>query len=65
AGETLVPTALNFGSIWLIRIGLAIILTPRMGLVGYWIAMAVELSVRGILFLGFVKSEKWMRKWKE
>ncbi|MBR5042540.1 MAG: MATE family efflux transporter [Bacteroidales bacterium] len=63
AGETLVPTALNFGSVWLIRIVLALILTPRLGLVGYWIAMAVELSVRGILFLLFVRSGRWMRKW--
>ena len=63
AGETLVPTALNFGSIWLVRIVLALILTPRMGLTGYWIAMAVELSVRGILFLIYIRSNKWMRKW--
>lgn len=63
AGETLVPTAMNFGSIWLVRIVLALILTPRMGLVGYWIAMAIELSVRGLLFLIYVRSNRWMRKW--
>ena len=63
AGETLVPTALNFGSIWLVRIVLALILTPRLGLTGYWIAMAVELSVRGILFLVYVRSNRWLRKW--
>ncbi|MBO6169357.1 MAG: MATE family efflux transporter [Bacteroidales bacterium] len=63
AGETLFPTILNFASVWLIRIVLALILTPRMGLVGYWIAMASELAVRGILFLLFIKSGHWMRKW--
>lgn len=63
AGETLVPTALNFGSIWLVRIVLALIFTPRLGLTGYWIAMAVELSVRGILFLVYVRSNRWLRKW--
>ena len=63
AGETMVPTALNFGSIWLVRIVLALILTPRIGLAGYWIAMAVELSIRGSLFLIYVKSGRWMRKW--
>ncbi len=63
AGETLFPTILNFGSVWLIRIGLALILTPRMGLTGYWIAMALELTVRGLLFLWFIRSGRWMRKW--
>jgi len=64
AGETLVPTVLNFGTMWIVRIGLALILTPKYGLVGYWIAMCVELSLRGILFLVYVRSGKWMRKWQ-
>ena len=64
AGETLVPTVLNFGTMWIVRIGLALILTPVYGLVGYWIAMCVELSLRGILFLVYVRSGKWMRKWQ-
>ena len=64
AGETLVPTVLNFGTMWIVRIGLALILTPVYGLVGYWIAMCMELSIRGILFLLYVRSGKWMRKWQ-
>ncbi len=62
AGDTLVPTCLNFGSMWLIRIVLALFLTPRMGLEGYWIAMCVELNIRGILFLLYVRSGRWSRK---
>ena len=62
AGDTLVPSALNFGSMWLIRIGLALILIPHFGLIGYWIAMMVELNVRGILFLIRVRGDKWMNK---
>lgn len=50
-GDTLVPSLLNLGSIWIVRIGLALILVDRLGLMGMWIAMTVELCVRGILML--------------
>ena len=62
AGDTMVPTILNFASMWVVRIGLALILTPRYGLVGYWIAMCVELNVRGLLFLWHLRGERWMKK---
>lgn len=64
AGETLVPTLINFGTMWVVRIGLALILTPRYGLVGYWIAMCIELSLRGVIFLLYVRSGHWLRKWQ-
>lgn len=51
AGDTLVPSLLNLGSIWIVRIGLALLLVPVLGLPGAWIAMAVELCVRGLLML--------------
>ncbi len=63
AGQTLVPTILNFGTMWLVRIGLALFLTPRYGLTGYWIAMVVELTIRGIFFLLYVRSGHWLKKW--
>ena len=63
AGNTTVPTVLNLATMWVVRIGLALILTPRYGLVGYWIAMCVELSIRGILFLLYVRSGHWMKRW--
>ena len=62
AGDTLVPTVLNFGSMWVVRIGLALILTPKLGLVGYWIAMAIDLTLRGIAFLVYVRLGRWKRK---
>ena len=62
AGDTLIPTLLNFGTMWFVRIGLALLLTPAMGLVGYWIAMAVELSFRGIAFLVYVRGGRWLRR---
>lgn len=51
AGDTLVPSLLNLGSIWIVRIGLALLLTGRFGLPGMWTAMAAELCVRGLLML--------------
>lgn len=62
AGDTLVPSILNFSTMWVVRIGLALILTPTMGLPGYWIPMCIELNVRGILFLVRIKGRRWMKK---
>ena len=50
-GDTLVPCILNLGSIWLVRIPLAFFLSRTMGLRGVWLAMCIELTVRGIIFL--------------
>ncbi len=50
-GDTLVPCIMNLGSIWLVRIPLAAILARTMGLRGVWLAMCIELTVRGIIFL--------------
>ena len=61
AGDTLVPSAMNLCSMWFVRIGLALILTPKMGLTGYWIAMCIELNFRGVLFIWRLKGEKWMK----
>jgi Na+-driven multidrug efflux pump len=36
---------------WVIRITLAAVLAPIYGLQGVWIAMCIELCVRGVLFL--------------
>ncbi len=47
AGDTLVPSLLNLGSIWIVRLGLSLLLVGKLGLRGMWIAMAIELCVRG------------------
>ena len=62
AGDTMVPMVMNFASMWVVRIGLALLLTPRYGLTGYWIAMCIELNIRGILFALRVKGNSWMKK---
>ncbi len=51
AGDTFLPSILSLSSIWIVRIGIASLLVPRMGLYGMWIAMTIELCVRGILLL--------------
>ncbi len=62
AGDTLVPSILNLVSMWGIRITTALILTPYLGLHGVWIAMCIELCIRGILFLIRLMREKWLNK---
>lgn len=49
AGDTLIPSLMNLGSIWIIRLGLAHFLVPALGLPGMWIAMAIELCCRGLM----------------
>lgn len=60
AGDTLIPSCMNLGSIWFVRLTLAAILAPVMGLRGVWIAMAVELCFRGFIFLWRLKTDYWM-----
>lgn len=60
-GDTMIPAVMNFGSIWAVRIPLAAILAPSMGLRGVWIAMAIELSFRGVIFLWRMRSGRWLK----
>lgn len=60
-GDTFVPSLMNLGSIWIVRIGLALILVSRLGLTGMWIAMPVELCVRGLLMLYRQHTTKYYR----
>ncbi len=54
-GDTLVPCIMNLSSIWLIRITLAALLAKPMGIQGVWLAMCIELNVRGLIFLARLK----------
>ena len=60
AGDTLIPSFMNLGSMWGVRVVLAALLAPTFGLHGVWIAMAIELTFRGIIFLIRLKSGAWM-----
>lgn len=59
AGDTLVPSLLNLGSIWIVRLWLSLLLVGKLGLRGMWIAMAIELCVRGALMLWRQKTSKF------
>lgn len=65
AGNTLIPSCMNLGSIWVFRITLAVLLAPTMGLDGVWLAMCIELCLRGLLFLLRLKSGRWLPKSKK
>lgn len=58
-GETKLPALMNFGSIWLVRVPLAWILSKSMGLKGVWLAMMIELCFRGLIFLLRLFYSKW------
>lgn len=62
AGDTLIPSIMNFTSMWGIRITSSVFLAPRLGLIGVWLAMCGELCVRGVLFLVRLLRGKWVRK---
>ena len=59
-GDTLVPAVMTFVSMWGVRISLSLILTPRLGLWGIWIAMCLELMFRGTIFL--IRLHRSLRK---
>ncbi len=60
AGNTIVPSLMNFFSIWAVRLTLAAWLAPTMGLKGVWLAMCIELCFRGVIFLVRMERGKWM-----
>lgn len=60
-GDTMIPAAMNFGSIWLVRIPLAAIMAPTMGLPGVWLAMCIELTFRGVIFLVRMWWGRWLK----
>lgn len=62
AGDTLSSSLMNLVSMWCVRIPLAAILAGIYGLPGVWFAMALELNVRGILFLIRLVRKKWLYK---
>ena len=51
AAKTIAPSMMNLISMWGVRITLAAMLAPSMGLRGVWLAMCLELTFRGVIFL--------------
>lgn len=63
-GRTILPSVMNLGSIWGVRLTLAALLVGSMGLEGVWVAMCVELCFRGAIFLALLFSPKYYPKHK-
>ncbi len=61
AGDTFKPALINLLSMWGVRLTLAAFLAPAYGLKGVWIAMAIELFVRGSVFLWRLACGNWMK----
>ena len=61
AGDTLIPACMNLGTMWGIRLTLAYYLAPIWGLTGVWTAMAIELSMRGLIFLVRLFRGNWLK----
>ena len=62
AGDSTGCFVLNLVSMWGIRLTLATLLAPHFGLVGVWVAMSFELTMRGVLFLVRLARGKWLDK---
>lgn len=62
AGDTLSSSIMNFISVWFVRIPLAYYLSCQFGLQGAWFAMALELNIRGVLFIFRLAHKGWLKK---
>ena len=62
AGRTVISSSINLTCIWAVRLSLAWMLAPQYGLMGVWVAMAIELCVRGIVFLSQIYRWHWLKK---
>ena len=61
AGDTLKPAIMSLFSMWCVRLTLAYGLAQSYGLRGVWIAMATELTFRGIIFLVRIWKGWWLK----
>jgi len=60
AGDSKFPFIISLSTMWGVRITLSMLMAARMGLVGVWLAMAIELMTRGSIFLIRVLRGKWV-----
>ncbi len=62
AADTLVPAIMSLMSMWCVRLTLAAWMARDYGLRGVWMAMAIELTFRGLLFLTRLASGRWLKE---
>lgn len=61
AGDTRAPMLINGASVWGVRVPLALLFTQVLGagLIGAWIAMVIDLGIRGTLMFTRFQAGKW------
>jgi multidrug resistance protein, MATE family len=61
AGDTLTPMCINGSGVWLLRIPLALLFTRVFpwGLLGVWIAMSLDMGIRGMLLFFLFRRGRW------
>ena len=59
AGDTVAASLMSLLSLWAVRIPLSYLLIAGYGLVGIWVAMEIELTFRGIVFMLRIAFVKW------
>ncbi len=67
AGDTQRPFLISLAGMWMVRLPLAYLLlnTTSLGLKGVWIAMASDLTLRGIICFFQYRKFTWLDSWKE
>jgi putative MATE family efflux protein len=60
-GDTLIPSMMNFFSMWVVRLPLSWLFAKTLGLKGVWIAMCIELCFRGAIFLIRLYRGEWIK----
>lgn len=61
AGDTRFPLLVKLISPWLLRLPMAWLLIPQLGLLGGWIAMSSDLAIQGVLSWWRFRGEHWER----
>ena len=59
---SMVPAIMSLMSMWCVRLTLAAWMARDYGLRGVWMAMAIELTFRGLLFLTRLASGRWLKE---
>jgi len=61
AGDTRSTLMITSGGLWLVRVPIALLLAPPLGLIGAWIAMGIDLNLRGLACWLRVRSGRWKK----
>ena len=61
AGDTFVPMIISLVTLWLIRVPVAWILSPRIGVIGLWWGTPIGWATGFFLTIGYYQTGRWMK----